>query len=504
MLSLSPLAPPAPSTGTLTRRWGPTDVWVRFLLVPCVTFIALASNTAYLADFWHHLARGRVVVSEGYLLDHDIFTFTAQGQTFQDVNWLAQVCYFVLFEQGGLAMVRVVNALLVAATLAWLVLICRRRSGSALAAMIVGIGVFLGLWEVLTIRPQTFSMLLFLCLYDVLDRAERRPWLLYIPPLLLGFWVNLHGAFPAGLVLIGIYVVGQTWPAWKSGWRDRHFWQLLACFATSVLATLINPYGWHVYEYVGQTSGRAAARGIDEWAPPNIGHGIGVAFFITLAILAVLIALNYKRTGCRPSLRDTLLAACFALLAAGSVRMVAWWLLVIAPLAAEFLARLFQTRDDAAPKPSLGAGLTCAALLGMALFSVPGLATYNPLLSFRPQSNVQGDLDNTLCRLRDKQPESRVFTRFEWGEYLTWASSFPVFMDGRIEIYSDEVWKDYESVTVGRDWEEVLDRYQVDALILDQRYHARTGLLPKVEASARWQRVCQFGTAGLYVRRLTL
>ncbi|HWY85319.1 MAG TPA: hypothetical protein VNX28_01270, partial [Gemmataceae bacterium] len=72
-------------------RWLPTDAWLRGLLVPALVFIALASNTAYLADFWHHLARGRVMVSEGRLLDHDVFTFTAGGECFQDVNWLSQV-----------------------------------------------------------------------------------------------------------------------------------------------------------------------------------------------------------------------------------------------------------------------------------------------------------------------------------------------------------------------------------------------------------------------------
>src|SRR3954454_8575723 len=97
--------------------WLPTDAWVRLALVPVLTFIALAANTSYLADFWHHLARGRVIVTEGRLLDHDIFTFTVPGAPFQDVNWLSQVVYFLLHEVGGLPLVQVANALLMALTL---------------------------------------------------------------------------------------------------------------------------------------------------------------------------------------------------------------------------------------------------------------------------------------------------------------------------------------------------------------------------------------------------
>ncbi len=153
----------------------PTDAWVRILLVPVLAFIALAGNTAYLADFWHHLARGRVIVSEGRLLDHDIFTYTVPGVSFIDVNWLSQVVYYLLYAQGGLDLVRVVNALLIALTMAMLVLLCRRLSGSLVAAMVVGIAAFLGLWQVLTIRPQTFSLLLFVALFDLLHRADAAP-----------------------------------------------------------------------------------------------------------------------------------------------------------------------------------------------------------------------------------------------------------------------------------------------------------------------------------------
>ena len=183
----------------------PTDVWVRWLLVPAVAFIALASNTSYLADFWHHLARGRAIVADGRLLDRDIFTCTVAGQSFQDVNWLSQVIYYRLHELGGMALVRVANATLIALTMLWLVVFCKRACGSLPVALGVGIAVFLGLWDILTIRPQTFSLLLFVAMMDVLHRSEARPSLLFVPPILTALWANLHGAFPAGLMLIGCW-----------------------------------------------------------------------------------------------------------------------------------------------------------------------------------------------------------------------------------------------------------------------------------------------------------
>src|SRR5262249_20207090 len=101
-------------------------------------------------------------------------------------------------------------------------------------------------------------------------------------------------------------------------------------------------------------------------------------------------------------------------------------------------------------------------------------------------------------------PSGRVFSRFEWGEYLSWSytPAFLVFMDGRIDIIPDDVWNDYAAITCGQpDWQRILDDYRVDALILDVGYHARTGLLPHVQQSTVWQAAGQAGDAVLFVRQ---
>ncbi len=499
----------------LLEKCRPTDAWVRLALVPVLAFVALAGDRNYLADFWHHLARGKAIVTDGRLLDHDIFTFTVPGQPFQDVNWLSQVFYSHLFHWGGLALVQVVNALLVALMLGWLVLLCRRRSGSLPAALAVGIFTFLGLWNVLTIRPQTFSLLLFVATLDVLERSERQPWLLTQPPLFLGLWANLHGAFPAGLMLVGCHLLAQAVTTWRGGrfLRDQRIWALAGCLVACVLATLANPYGWNIYLYVGQTSGRAAARRIDEWVPPSFDHWIGIAFFVSLVLLAGLLWLNWKkaRQAHRPrpvggdKLPDLFLGLCFLPLASGSVRMVVWWLLALAPAATVLLARLLPAPDPQAErKPNRGAALAFGVLLIVALTSVPGLQVFNPLLRLRPQERTEHDLDAIHAKLLEHGQAGNVFSRLEWGEYLGWTAAprFKVFMDGRIEIFPDKVWQEYAAVTQGdKEWPDILDRYGVAALVLDADFHARTGLLEKVDGSPGWRRVFKMRNAVLYLRK---
>src|SRR5438128_7102506 len=83
-------------------------------------------------------------------------------------------------------------------------------------------------------------------------------------------------------------------------------WPWLVCLFVSILATLANPYGWRVYQYVGVTSTAAAGRNIDEWLPPGLDLLTGKVFAISVVLVLVLFALP----GRRPSIKQLCLAAC--------------------------------------------------------------------------------------------------------------------------------------------------------------------------------------------------
>src|SRR6516165_10692658 len=108
----------------------PTDRLVRVLLVPSLVFIATSIDRNYQTDLWHHLARGRVLVEEGVLLDNDRFTYTVPGLPFHDVNWGWQAGFYLLFRAGGLPLVQTINSSVLALTMGLLVALARRRSGS--------------------------------------------------------------------------------------------------------------------------------------------------------------------------------------------------------------------------------------------------------------------------------------------------------------------------------------------------------------------------------------
>ena len=126
------------------------------------------------------------------------------------------------------------------------------------------------------------------------------------------------------------------------------------------------------------------------------------------------------------------------------------------------------------------------------------------LTALHRTGRTESELQAVAECLHRERPGGRIFSKFEWGEYLGWSLSpdYKVFMDGRIEIYSDRVWEEYSAVTRGRaDWQQILDDYRIDCLLLDTKSGYHSGLLPQVEHSSEWQRAFDADGVAVFVRR---
>ena len=68
------------------------------------------------------------------------------------------------------------------------------------------------------------------------------------------------------------------------------------------------------------------------------------------------------------------------------------------------------------------------------------------------------------------EPGQRIFTHDEWGDYLIYRLSprgFKVFVDGRSDFYGGKFGQKYIDVmNVKYDWQQTLDRYGVDTILL--------------------------------------
>jgi hypothetical protein len=139
-------------------------------------------------------------------------------------------------------------------------------------------------------------------------------------------------------------------------------------------------------------------------------------------------------------------------------------------------------------------------VLGCCALSLPQLERWNPLFAgVRSAHRTESDLADAVGQV---PAGSRVFARLEWGGYLdcSLGASRRVFMDGWIELYPDDLWWEYETISSGAaGYESLLKKWDVDCVILDGRYHVR--LLSDLCGSGAWERRGGTGSVAVLVRR---
>src|SRR6266851_1907884 len=463
-------------------------VWTRLPSVPfTLALLALALPSLSVAaipltdNIWWVLKNGQLLVERGRIESSDPFTFAPHIGLDVDVQWLAQLVYYRAYTSFGLEGVVLLTALVVAATFGLLFHIAWRRTGSLAATsvgMLVAVVVAVGN---LVPRAQTLALLPFAATFWLLSCAPRRIGTILALAALEALWANLHGSFFVGLLLLA--------------------------FGAQAVATLATPNGLELYAYTVRLSTYAIVRQyVGEWAPTSVGQPAGLLFFASVAIAAVAFFTRARRSA---GLADLLLLAVFALMGLQAVRNIIWWALVLGPLLAAACAELeLPARMSALAR---GAGsrrhnLLRAGLVALlAISTSPWVKAHNPLLPEAYRGVVSTSLPSGASGfLMNRHLPAHVYADQAWGSYLDWQlwPRYELMVDSSIETHPPEVWLDVLSLDQGHvSWQEKLDTYGVDVLLLNRRRQAP--LLDAVGRSAGWQAVYADETSEVFVRSQT-
>ena len=200
-----------------------------------VIYAAMAGfRTISSHDLFWQLRDARYLVETGDIARSDVFSYTATGQPWMYPQG-AGLIFYGLYWLGGFVAVSLGGLVTCAATTTVLLAL---RPG-VLAAALVGLAV-----PQIAMRTvawaEMFTILFFALFLVLLFRgvAEKHLWLL---PLLMAIWVNLHPGFLAGFGLIALFLVG----AWLTGARVR---KLAYIGVLCLLATFLNPFGFWVWQ----------------------------------------------------------------------------------------------------------------------------------------------------------------------------------------------------------------------------------------------------------------
>src|ERR1019366_750711 len=183
------------------------------------------------------------------------------------------------------------TAVIIACTFALLFRFVLRRSGSFVVAVGLTLLAAAAAQVHMLARPHVLTWLFTLLWVEALYRFEegRLSALLCLPPLML-LWVNVHGGFILGLVLLALFGCSRIWNSLMAPSAGDHqkIVQLALAFCTCLAVTLLNPYGYklHIYLYRFLSNG-FLMNSIAEFMSPNF-HASAYRYFELFILLSVL------------------------------------------------------------------------------------------------------------------------------------------------------------------------------------------------------------------------
>jgi hypothetical protein len=100
--------------------------------------------------------------------------------------------------------------------------------------------------------------------------------------------------------------------------------------------------------------------------------------------------------------------------------------------------------------------------------------------------------------LNENHPRGPIFNSYNWGGYLTWrAREYPVFIDGRADLYGNEIIKEWMEISRGTDTGlALLDSRKINLVYLEP-YHVLLAKLPP----QKWDRVYADPQIVIYQRK---
>jgi hypothetical protein len=297
-------------------------------------------------------ALGQIIADRGRIPNGVPFA-SAPSAGWHNVPVLAELIMYWLTSAGGDHALLAAQVAAVAGALGILALDFRRAGADELGGAVVLLLVIAGALPVfIVVRSQLFSLLLFPALIALLRSEGRSPSLrVWLIPLLLALWSNLHGAVLVGLAVAGTYLV------FERGRREP----LLAgsVLVASVIAVCATPALWHTPDYYfGLVRNEAARRGEGLWAPISFTSGFD------LLLLATAVALLVLAIRSRPPLWETIALAGLAVLTVKTARSGVWLLFLAAAPAATSL-RFEPGRGRRLAKPALAVAVVLG-LFGLA------------------------------------------------------------------------------------------------------------------------------------------
>ncbi len=450
-------------------------------------------------DLPRHLAMGRYVAQHGLPPSVDIFSHTVSGIPFAPHEWLAGLLFYIVYSFFGLNGIIILAATLLATTFtiiyAYGVTVTEIRLPifflTAFGAVISSLH-----WIV---RPHLFTMLILAIWLILTDRLSKEKNMgIWIFPAIMLLWVNIHGEFVIGFLVLGAFLAGWCWDFtfYRAETSVNQGVRLGLAGGLSFLASMVNPVSWNIWgTVIGYVNNGYLTSHTNEYNPPDFSQPKFMVFLFFLAISIVLLSIKKKPI---PTSAALLLAgfSAMGLISARNLHLygiVAPFVLANTIPGSEIILLMKQPEILFAKVENQLKGFVwpIATILIFCASMSWGLIDRN---RFDP---AYFPVDAVNWLKANPQP-GNMFNNFDWGGYLIfnlWPEK-KVFIDGQTDVYGEALTRKYEQIiTLKSDWENILPEYDVRWAIIPPNWPLSDAL-----RKAGWRELYRDKTAAIFGR----
>jgi hypothetical protein len=336
-------------------------------------------------------------------------------------------------------------------------------------------------------RPQLITYIFFIIFIYVLLSYKylNASRYLFTLPLIMVIWVNAHGGYMLGLMLLVMFVACEWGNYWiDATWDGRDkakLIQLTKIAVATVLMSSINPWFVSHWLYPFQVMNSVSGESISEWQSPNFHHW-GFRAYLML-VLIFFVTYIYKER--KPDLTELIIPIALMVLGFVAVRNIPLATLTLTAFTAKALSHDLITKIlgywhriglSRLYKISIGSGKQLGSTetsLNWLLLVAIVIGTY----IWYPSIQMNADKENRIIPVKavdfisNVAIPGRIFNTYHYGGYLIYRlyPSQHVFIDGRVDMYGDEFYNEYLKImNVQNGWKNAFDKYKIDYVITDK------------------------------------
>lgn len=472
-------------------------------------FLQLVFNAGRLlsdGDTGYHIRAGEFIIQARTVPKADIFSLWMPPLSWTAHEWLSEVFMAVVHQHAGLLGIAVLFSLPIAMTHVLLFRMLRGDTQDILMPLLLtAVAASTSSIHWLA-RPHIFSLMLTVIWYSVLNRFQYRGKnQLFVLPFIMLLWVNLHGGYIFGLMLLLVYLFGNLASLYfsENSGSQEYIYKLKSfakVFSVCLIVSLCNPQGYRILSFpFALASDSFLMNNVQEFLSPNFHKPITFKYLL-LASIALFafsrVALNWIELG---------LVILTTYMALYSARYIPLYAIITAPILLRLTDRLKHDLPSLAlhwlARRSINFSLMDQKSIGY-LWATGGILF---VLTLAHTNRLHTEFDDK--RFPTKAVEfilgetipGTMFNNEEFGDYIIYKAwpKYRVFFDGRSDMYGATLGSQYlkvERTLPG--WQDVLQKLQIDWVF----FNTGSTLSSALNTNPAWQLIYSDPVASIFVR----